>query len=441
MKKIPFGILGGGFAGLMAGRELNSRNQEFLILEREDTVGGLARTTNFSGLKAEFGPHALYSKDERVMEFFKSLPIAYYTYNRKVRICHRGSDKKIYELNYPFENGLGNLPPEERADCLLGYIECYSRKRHKFNNLKDWINQGLGYGIAKYFMIPYNKKIWNAPLDKISLDLIKQKIDPASIKELVKACVGLPTIGRIYQSIFLYPKKGTGEISKAISESFKQSIICNSKIKKISISKKGILIKTEKDKYLFEKVISTIPLPEMINKQNLKSLKPFADKFVSNKTYFVAVRLKENRQLQRFHDCHWVFFAGSEIFYRMNVMQAYSPEVTPGIVAEITAKGKIKQMSIKRIEEEVIQGLLNDQIIKSEDDIESVSTKLVPFTYPIPTMGIDHIKVKVQRVLEPYHFYLLGRNGNWDYINMDQIVIRCWKLFEKLDAKYFKNSM
>lgn len=51
MKKIPFGILGGGFAGLMAGSELKKRGREFLILEKEDAVGGLARATNCSGMR------------------------------------------------------------------------------------------------------------------------------------------------------------------------------------------------------------------------------------------------------------------------------------------------------------------------------------------------------------------------------------------------------
>lgn len=63
---------------------------------------------------------------------------------------------------------------------------------------------------------------------KISLDLIKRKIDPTPIDEIVKACTGLPTVGRVYQSVFLYPKKGTGEISKTISKDFYSSIICNS---------------------------------------------------------------------------------------------------------------------------------------------------------------------------------------------------------------------
>lgn len=433
MKKIKFGILGGGFSGLMAGRELKKRGQEFLILEKENSVGGLARTSNFSGIQGEFGPHALYSRNEQVMDFFKSLPIEYYTHNRKVRICHHGSDGKIYELNYPFENGIGELPPQEKADCLLGYIECYCRKIKKFNNLEHWINNGLGYGIANLFMIPYNKKIWSVPLNKISLDLIKQKIDPSPISEIVKTAVGITTIGRLYQSVFLYPKKGTGEISKMISQDFQSMTICNENIKKITIFEKGTLVETQTDQYLFEKVISTIPLPEMLEKQNLKKLKPFASKFASNSTYFIAVSLKNGKNLARFADCHWVFFAGPEIFYRINIMKAYSPHADSSLIAEVTKKGEVTKMDVKEIEKEVIKGLIKCTIIKEDADIDTISTKLVKYTYPIPTIGINEIKVKIQEILEPYHVYLLGRNGNWDYINMDQIVLNCWQLFEKLD--------
>lgn len=117
-------------------------------------------------------------------------------------------------------------------------------------------------------------------------------------------------------------------------------------------------------------------------------------------------------------------------------MQAYSPDVPVGIVAEVTDKGRVKKMSVKQIERGVIEGLINSQMIKSEDEIELVDSKYIPYTYPIPTLGINKIKVRLQKILEPYNFYLLGRNGNWDYINMDQVVKNCWDLFEKLDEKF-----
>lgn len=52
----------------------------------------------------------------------------------------------------------------------------------------------------------------------------------------------------------------------------------------------------------------------MIKIQNLKKLKPYIKNFFANHTYFVAVCLKDNHQFLKFHDCHWVFFAGMSFF-------------------------------------------------------------------------------------------------------------------------------
>lgn len=434
MIKVPFGILGGGFAGMMAGSELKRRNKEFLILEQEAEIGGLARTVKFSEIPGEFGPHLLYSRDAKVMAYFRSLPIKYLELSRNAKICHHGYDGKIYEVGYPFENGLGDLPLQERVDCLLGYIDCYMKKRKKFKNLKDWINNGLGAGIAKYFMLPYSKKIWNTTLNNISLRSIMKKIDPTQIEEVVKACVGIKTIGRVHQSTFLYPVKGTGSVVDAIAKKFLESIKCNQQIKSIQFQENGTLIKTLTDTYLFENVISTIPIPAMLSMQNIKSLQPLSKKFHYNSTHFVLVKLKKGRKFNRFTDCQWVFFDGKEIFYRANMISVYVPNVPPSLIAEITAKKSLKNISNEQIEKDVIRGLIEDGFIKTADDVETTVCKYQEYTYPIPTIGIDEIRKKIQKKLLPHNFFLFGRNGNWDYHNMDQIVLSCWQLFDKFDT-------
>jgi protoporphyrinogen oxidase len=432
--KIPFGILGGGFAGIMAGSELKKRGLEFVILEQESEMGGLARTTKFEDIPGEFGPHLLYSRNEEVMDYFRSLPIEYLKLNRNARICHHGFNGKVYEVGYPFENGLGDLPPEERAECLLGYIECYSNKRRGFKSLEDWINNGLGAGIAKYFMIPYSTKIWNTKLSNISLRSIMKKIDPAQIEEVVNACVGLKTIGRAHQSVFLYPKKGTGSVLEAITKNFSESIHCNQQVKAIQFTTEGTVVKTNTETYLFQNVISTIPIPDMLRKQSITKLKPLAKKFHFNNTFFILVELKKGKQFKKFKDCQWVFFDGPEIFYRANMISTYVPGVPVSLIAEITEKRDLKNKTPEELCQQVIKDLVGNGLIGTESDLKTAVCKYHPYTYPIPTNGLDSIKEKIQKRLAAHNLFLFGRNGNWDYFNMDQIVLSCWQLFEKLDS-------
>ncbi len=56
-------IVGAGLSGLAAGYLLAKRGRKCLLLEREATVGGLARSFDLDGITFDLGPHVLYEKD------------------------------------------------------------------------------------------------------------------------------------------------------------------------------------------------------------------------------------------------------------------------------------------------------------------------------------------------------------------------------------------
>ena len=115
--------------------------------------------------------HALYSRNQQVMNYFSSLPLEYQQANRDVRIFHSDAAGKSYLLDYPFESGIKDLPLWHRFECLAGYCIARFRKKKALGNLEEWIHSHLGFGVAKHFMIPYNRKIWSCPLRDISEQL------------------------------------------------------------------------------------------------------------------------------------------------------------------------------------------------------------------------------------------------------------------------------
>jgi phytoene desaturase len=50
-------ILGGGVAGSSMAYYLTEKGYDVTVVERNSTVGGLARTCTYSGHPYEFGPH------------------------------------------------------------------------------------------------------------------------------------------------------------------------------------------------------------------------------------------------------------------------------------------------------------------------------------------------------------------------------------------------
>jgi len=426
------GILGGGLAALELGRRLKQRGYDFIILEKNSEVGGLCRTLNSGEFRWDFGVHAIYSKNQQVIDYLKGLPIEYEHHRREVRICHWKGDQ-IYSLNYPFENGLGALPLEEKVDCLLGYVQAYRKGKRNFRNLKEWIEQGLGYGIARHFMVPYNRKIWNCELSQISLDLVKNKIEPAPLEEIVKSVLGIETIGRAYQAKFIYPKKGIGELTRVLSSPIRENIRLNSKVTRL-VNGRGswkVFCNHIDHHYKVDLIVSTIPLVELLRLVDISGLKKSYKDLRYNWTYFFMVGLKKGCRFHSFSNCHWVFFSGDEVFYRITFMNNFSSAFPPSLVVEITFKGRASRMPAEQLIPCLINDLKRCRIIRSARDVAIVNKVLYHYTYPIPTINSERVKRAIRRELKRHKIYLLGRSGAWEYINMDGVVERVGKFLEE----------
>ena len=431
---IHTGILGGGWTGLLLGNELRERGVPFLVLEQEATPGGLARTVRFKDVAGDTGPHALYSHDPKVMRYLRSLPVRYGVHHRKVRVVHHGNDGQIYEVDYPFENGIGGLPLPHRIDCLEGYLAASANKRRSFRNLRDWIDHGLGSGIARHFMIPYNRKIWNAPLRQISMDLVKKKIDPAPLRAVIEAAFGKPSIGRKVQSVFLYPKGGIGKLTELLSQRIQRWVRTSESVLKVERIDGVYAVTTSKNTYRFRRLISAIPLKKFLKIQPFSQFRRYSSHFKHNDTIFVSVALKKGCHFRRFDDCHWLFFAGPEIFYRVNMMHVFYQSRRRHLVAEITHKGDLRQWPQRRIESRVLRDLRRAGILARMSDVESLVSKFVPYTYPIPTAGLHRVLKRLDAALARKGIFLVGRSGHWDYINMDQVVSKVWNFIERHPA-------
>jgi phytoene dehydrogenase-like protein len=122
-------ILGAGVSGLSLARFLIEGGLDpasVHLFEADRVVGGLCRSKTVDGFTFDVaGGHILYSKDAPAMQWMKDCAggdQAFVKRDRHTRI--RFEDRWV---NYPFENGLGDLPPQANFDCLRGYVEALPR--------------------------------------------------------------------------------------------------------------------------------------------------------------------------------------------------------------------------------------------------------------------------------------------------------------------------
>ena len=432
---MKIGILGAGLTGLELGRCLIQRGIDFVIFEKESQIGGLARTIKSGDYYWDFGVHAMYSKDKDIVDHYLSLPIKYQHSQRDVRIYHTGKNNKHYLVDYPFEEGVRDLPINHRMECINGYIKSRLKGRKEFAHLKDWIENCLGYGIAKHFMTPYNNKIWNCGLEYISMDLVSAKITPASVKDFLLAALGKKVVGRRYQAKFIYPLDGVQAFVDETAKNFLDRIRCDSAVVKLEkTEQKWRIICANGQREDVDRIVSTMPLVELLKIIENPTMERAYDVLKWNDTHFVMIGLKEGCAFNVMRQCHWAFFKEDEIFYRITMMQNFSEKFLPTLVAEITNKGNCTSLHEGDIKARVIGDLLRCGIIANEEDIAAVEWRFIPHTYPIPTVGVQKVKDVITDALQQDHLHLLGRNGHWDYINMDGVLQKV-KVFVQTQIK------
>lgn len=414
-------ILGGGVCGLYIGSELAKRGQDFSLFEAESVPGGLSRTLRTGHFSWDLGVHALYGKDPAFVGYLRSLPIRYRSCDRQVKICHI-SDEGLHQLDYPFENGLHQLPDEDWEDCVVGYMESRANNKVDFKSLEDWIVRGLGSGIARCFMVPYNRKIWNSPLERISPRLVSNKIEPEPFEKVLRGAMGQNFVGRAYQAKFLYPKGGIQDLVDHYFGLVGPHAQMDKAVSRIVPVEGGHVIEfVDGHAQAFKQVISTIPLTTLIDSLPYRELASLRRELRHNNTVFIMVGLKDGRSFANFDSCHWVFFAHDEVFYRITMMHNFSDDFPAAVVAEHTVKdGQTVDPAI--IAEQVVRDLLRRGVLRSMDDIKTVDAHFQAHTYPIPTVGLESLKTFAGKLLARKGIHLVGRSGAWDYLNIDGVV-------------------
>ena len=125
MESPPILIIGAGPAGLTAAYELSKAGAPSIILEKDNVVGGIARTVNYKGYRFDIGGHRFFTKVSVVEQMWHEvLGDDLIRRSRLSRIYYRG--KFFYyplrAFNALFNLGIWETRSEERRvgkECRL----------------------------------------------------------------------------------------------------------------------------------------------------------------------------------------------------------------------------------------------------------------------------------------------------------------------------------
>ena len=274
-------ILGAGPAGLTVANILKKRGiTDFLVLEKENTAGGLCRSIEVDGSPFDIGGgHFLDVRRPSVNKFlFEFMPEKEWDkYIRDSRIVINDD-----MINHPIESNIWQMKVEDQVEYLKSIATAGCNIGEKMpEGFVDWIYWKLGNRIANDYMIPYNQKMFGNVLNQLGTYWL-EKLPNVSFEETLLSCLTKKAYGtQPGHAEFYYPKKyGYGELWLRMAEKIKDNIEYNKIVKTIDFNTKTI-IKSDGEKYSAKTIITTIPwmeferiigMPDNI-RQSIKELK------------------------------------------------------------------------------------------------------------------------------------------------------------------------
>lgn len=437
------GILGGGLSGLV----LASRLGDAEVLEADERPGGLCRSLTADGYTFDpHGSHILFSRKQEANRFYEEL--------LGNNVCRRRRNTKIYYkgryVKYPFENGLSDLPTEDNVACLTGFIEAYIVRAAGGSsppkNFKEWMYGRFGAGITEAYLLPYNEKIWKTPADRMAFEWVDGRVPDPPLADIVRASLGVPTEGYTHQLHFLYPREGG--IESLVRGLLPRVRKLHTRFRVTSIRKRGDawLVSDGHSEREYERLVSTIPIPELI--RALAGAPKDVHTAGLSLTHRSLVTVMLGLERPPMNDFSWVYFPRPEDgwFNRISFPSNFSDRVAPtgasSAVAEMTCDvgDPVWSSPDETLVDHVVTHAERMGIFR-RSDVRVSRVARTPYAYVVFDLAhrrnLDLVTAYADRVgLE-----LLGRFGQFDYINTDEVILRGLSLAERFRAPSDQRAM
>jgi protoporphyrinogen oxidase len=416
-------ILGAGLTGLSAAYHLEKHGFfDYKLFEKDATVGGLCRSIMQDGFTFDYTGHLLHINDSYFLEFINSVT----TFDNFNHIERRSF---VYSQNtytrYPYQTNLYGLPAQTIIECIEGFIT-RKKLRKKPKTFYTWVLQNFGAGIGRYFFFPYQEKIFNYSVKKLSASWTGRFVPQTSLSALIKGAINDTYTPVGYNAQFFYPKQGgIYHLVAKIAEHLKNPIYTEHQVKSIHTKEKKVIF-TSGASESFEYLINTIPLTVLLQSIQEKShtnLQAAISKLLCNSV--VNFNLGINRP--DLSDKHWIYYPEKIYpFYRIGFPHNFSSAMTPTGCSSLYGEFSHFKKSHVYIEQQLHVALKETKKLFAIEEREVLTERVIhiPYAYVIYNSWRDkNLNAILEQLQQEYNIYSTGRYGAWKYASMQEAVL------------------
>lgn len=435
-------ILGAGPTGLGAAHRLTELGYDrYDLYEQKVHAGGLSASfIDEKGFVWDIGGHVLFSH----YSYFDALMDTLIPH--KCWIFHERESwiwVKGRFVPYPFQNNIARLPSPDMTACLEGIEAADRQGAGRADNFRDWITATFGAGISDIFMLPYNRKVWAYPPERLSHTWIAERVSTPDIERIRRNIeTGTDDTSWGPNNKFRFPLTGgTGGIWRALADTLPSDRLhMGMRVTGINLAVRTVRF-SDGAVEGYDTLITTIPLKTLagICDDMDGRVRTAIGSLLHSSVHVVGAGFKGKPPDKLRTKC-WMYFPEPDCpFYRVTVFSNYSPNNVPepgkywSLMAEVSESPE-SPVDAAKVADDVLAGLRATELIGPDDVPVSVWHHREEYANPTPSIGRDDALEVALGYLEGRGVYSRGRFGAWKYevSNMDHSLMQGVELVDAL---------
>jgi protoporphyrinogen oxidase len=406
-------IVGAGVTGLSVANFLT--RDDYLILDKEQEVGGYCRTIKQDGFVWDYSGHFFHFRDDKIKEYLLSRM-------DRTRIIEVAKSSKIYYkgtlIDFPFQKNIHQLPKEEFIECLY---DLYFREENDCSDFRHMLISRFGKAISEKFLIPYNEKVYACDLRFLDKDAMGRFFPHADVGQIIRNFRYRDNAS--YNSTFTYARGGAFEYIKSLLQRLDPAkIALREELLEVDVGKK--LAVTSNRTIHFDALVTTIPLPRFMKLARLDydpSIYSYSKVAVFNLGFDKKGDSKN----------HWIYYPQKDIsFYRIGYYDNIFGDARMSLYVEIGLKANAR-VTRERLLPVVLDDLRKVGVISNHVLVSDSFVELDPAYVHINKVCENDRKLKFQ-LLKTHDIYSIGRYGGWRYCSIEDNIIEAQQIAREL---------
>ncbi len=409
-------IVGAGVSGLAFADW--RRDDDYLIVEAQEEIGGHCRTVKRDGFVWDYSGHFFH---------FRHPEIEQYLIDRMGRqdVLRVQRDSRIWYadryIDFPFQKNIHQLPRSEHEQCLR---DLHDRPEEKSGNFKDMLYARYGRGIAEKFLIPYNEKLYAMNLAALDPDAMGRFFPHASVEEIIENA-DRPSVDG-YNATFTYPEGGAIQYIHALAQGVRGDRITVSE-RVLGIDLEAKVAKTSRRQIGYDFLISTAPLVSLLD---MCAIRYDSAVFSHNKVQVFNLGFDSKGP----PGVHWIYYPQRELsFYRVGFYDNIFDSERMSLYVEVGVPWGVELSEDDRgaLKAKVLTDLQSCGVLDNQTLIASHDVLLDPAYVHITRRSVAEAATRLA-LLAAQDVHSIGRYGAWTYCSIEDNIVEARALAERL---------